>query len=137
VPPNRRYDKETLEAWKVITLGAIAALAIASGLLAPILQSSHWYDSLRWDAGLAFSLLASAWCVLDSRIERYDIDQDSPPIGALFLCLPILGVLYYFVRIRGLRASAPLAGRALLFTFLTIALFVVAKQFSADVLANP
>jgi hypothetical protein len=136
VSARRRYSKETLEAWKVIAIGAIAALCIASGLLMPIVQSSYFYQPLRFYAGLALSLLATGWCIADAKIERYDIDQDSPPIGTLLYWVPVVGVIYYFVRLRGLRGSAPLVGKALLFTLLMGALFITARQFSGNVLSN-
>ena len=73
---------------------------------------------------------------MDAELERYDLEQDSPYMVLLLYWIPLVGIIYYFVRIRGIRASVPLVTRAFLFVLLMIALFITTNQFSRNVLSN-
>ena len=133
---QRSVDRNKLEAWKVALLGGIAAAAIGWGLLIPVVQRSIYYDRYEIVFGMVVCALLSAWVHLDSKIERYDSDQDSPPMGSLLYWLPLIGVAYYFIRLRGLHAATPLITRAFLFSVLVVALFYAAWEFSRTTL-NP
>ena len=78
----------------------------------------------------------SAWCLIDAEVERYDLDKEPSGISALLYWVPLFGLFYYFVLIRGVRGSAPLVAKSVLFALLLFALFETAKQLSKNVLSN-